>query len=287
MPNVEGMTKPETRKDCTIWSFVIRSLFRHSAAPALLAATTALLFLRHTAFAVEPLEEIVEQKYDVDANATLSVANTDGSIRVYGAEAPQISIQAIKKAYTRERLQGILVDVKATQSSVAIATTFPPRKNALSDRSGTVDYIIVVPHTVRITDLSLTNGELLVEGLRGGGSATAHLVNGWMAGHNCFADLNLTVETGRLDVAFDWWENHSFSIKASSTRGNVRAILPSDASVSLNATALEGRVANGFEGKKTNAGDVIHSIATVIGTDAGAAISMEAGRGNIRIDKTY
>ena len=108
-----------------------------------------------------------------------------------------------------------------------------------------------------------------------------------MAGHNCFADLNLTVETGRLDVAFDWWENHSFSIKASSTRGNVRAILPSDASVSLNATALEGRVANGFEAKKSNAGDVIHSIATVIGTDAGAAISLEAGRGNIRIDKTY
>jgi hypothetical protein len=223
----------------------------------------------------------------VNANATLSVANTDGSIRVYGADAPQILIQAIKKAYTRERLQGIVVDVKATPGSVAITTGFPPRKNALSDRSGTVDYIIVVPHTVRITDLSLTNGELLVEGLRGGGSATAHLGNGWMAGHNCFGDLNLTVETGRLDVAFDWWENHSFSIKASSTRGNVRAILPSDASVSLNATALEGRVANAFDAKKANSGDIVHSIATVIGTEAGAAISLEAARGNIRIDKTY
>src|SRR6185437_14050098 len=110
------------------------------------------------------------------------------------------------------------VDVKATQNSVTITTTFPPRKNALSDRSGTVDYIIIVPQTARIADLRLTNGELLVEGLRGGGSATAHLVNGWLAGHNCFGDLNLTVETGRLDVAFDWWENHKFSIKASNTR---------------------------------------------------------------------
>jgi hypothetical protein len=256
-----------------------------AAATALLA--TALLFFGHTAFAVEVLEEIVEQKYDVNANATLSVENTDGSIRVYAADAPQILIQAIKKAYTRERLQGIVVDVKATQSSVAITTSFPPRKNVLSDRSGTVDYIIVVPQTARISDLTLTSGELLVEGLRGGGGATAHLVNGWMAGHNCFADLNLTVETGRLDVTFDWWENHKFSIKASSTRGNVRAILPSDASVSLNATALEGRVANGFEAKKASGGDIVHSIATVIGTDAGAAISMEAARGNIRIDKTY
>jgi hypothetical protein len=257
---------------------------------ALLAIAIAALMpqcFSHAAFAVEVLEEIVEQKYDVDANATLSVANVDGSIRVYAAEAPQIVIQAIKKAYTRERLQGIVVDVKANQGSVAITTTFPPRKNALSDRSGTVDYIIVVPQTARITDLTLTNGELLVEGLRTGGSATARLVNGWLGGHNCFADLNLTVETGRLDVAFDWWETHSFSVKAASARGNVRAIFPSDASVSLNATALEGRIANGFDTNKTSAGDVIHSIATVIGTDAGAAISLEAARGNIRIEKTY
>ena len=283
MPNDEGMTKPETRKDHVIWSFVIR----HSAAAALFALTTVFLLFGRTAFAVEPLEDIVEQKYDVDANATLSVTNIDGSIRVYGAETPQIVIQAIKKAYTQERLAGIVVDVKATQGSVAITTTFPPRKNAVSDRSGTVDYIIVVPQTARITDLSLTNGELLVEGLRPGGSATAHLVNGWLAGHNCFADLNLTVETGRLDVAFDWWESHRFSVKASSTRGNVRAILPSDASLMLNATALEGRVANDFEAEKANSREIVHSVATVIGTEAEATISLGAGRGNIRIDKTY
>jgi hypothetical protein len=285
MPNVERMTKRDTKQDRAPFSFVIRWLFRHSSfvirhstAAALLAATTA--------FAVEPLEEALEQKYDLDANATLSVANTDGSIRVYAHELPGIIIRAFKKAYTEERLQGIVVDVQATRSSVAITTTFPPRKNALSDRSGTVDYIIIVPPTVRITDLSLTNGELLVDGLRGG-SANAHLVNGWLAGHNCFADLTLAVENGRLDVAYDWWEYDKFSVKASSTHGNVRAILPSDASVSLNATALEGRVANSFEATKTKSGDVIHSVATVIGTGAEATISLEAGRGNIRIEKTY
>lgn len=235
--------------------------------------------------AVEVLEEIIEQKYDVDANATLKVENVDGSIRVYAAEAPQITIQAIKKAYTRERLQGIVVDVNATPGSVAITTTFPPRKSAVSDRSGTVDYIIVVPQTAKIADLRLTNGELLVEGLRPGGSATAHLVNGWLAGHNCFADLTLTVETGRLDVAYDWWENHKFSVKASSTRGSVRAILPSSASVSLNANALEGRVTNGFDANKTKPVDIVHSVATVIGTGGEATIAMEAARGNIRIEK--
>ena len=235
--------------------------------------------------AVEPLEESIEQKYDVAANATLSVQNTDGSIRVYGADQPVISIQAIKKAYNKERLAGIVVDVKATPNSVAISTSFPPRKGALSDRSGTVDYIIVVPKTTKVTQLELVNGEILVEGLRHGGSARAHLVNGWIGGHNCFGDLDLSIESGRLDIAYDWWENHEFAIKASNTRGNIRAIFPSDASLNLSATALEGRIANGFASSKTTSAEIVHSVAEVIGPDAQTVVSLEARRGNIRIDK--
>src|SRR5664279_3645774 len=93
-----------------------------------LAASMPLLFSR-TAVGVEPLEEVLEQKYDLEANATLSVANTDGSIRVYAHGAPGITIQAFKKAYTEERLRGIVVDVKATRNSIAITTNFPPREN--------------------------------------------------------------------------------------------------------------------------------------------------------------
>jgi hypothetical protein len=253
---------------------------KRASAVAALALSCAV-----AAFAVEPLEESVQQNYDVPPDATLSVHNTDGSIRIYGADQAVISIQAIKKAYNKERLGGIVVDVKATANSVAITTTFPPRKNALSDRSGTVDYIIVVPKTAKVTQLELVNGEILVEGLRNGGSARAHLVNGGIAGHNCFGNLDLTVETGRLDVAYDWWENHEFAVKASNTRGNLRAIFPSDASLNLSATALEGRIANGFASTKTTAADIIHSVAEVIGPEAQAVVSLEARRGNIRIDK--
>jgi hypothetical protein len=251
-----------------------------------IALVVCLIGIAEPAFAVEVLEEIVEQKYTVEPTATLSISNTDGSIRVYGSDGAEISIQAIKKAYTAERLKGIVVDVKATGNSVTINTTFPPRKNVVSDRSGTVDYILVVPHTIKITQLDMVNGEVLVEGLRGG-SATAHLVNGWLAGQNCFADLVLTVGTGRLDVAYDWWESHKFAVKASSTRGTIRAFLPSDSSVILNASALTGRITNGFDPKKNTAADVIHSVNTVIGQDAEAVIELKADDGTIRIDKSY
>ena len=249
-------------------------------------SAAAVFVLAQTGFAVEPLEDTVEQKYSLDADATLSISNIDGSIRIYTADGPDLSILAIKKAYTEERLHGIVVDIKATRNSVAITTIFPPRKNALSDRSGTVDYIVIVPQKIRITQLDLMNGELLVEGLRGG-SATAHLVNGWLAGHNCFGDLDLKVETGRLDVAYDWWESHEFSIKASNTRGNIRLILPSDSSLNLSATATEGRIANAFDGRKEPDAGIIHSVATVIGPEAEAVVALDAARGNIRIDKSY
>jgi hypothetical protein len=196
-----------------------------------------------------------------------------------------VIVQAIKKAYNRERLNGILVDTKATPKSVTITTSFPPRKNVLSDRSGTVDYIIVVPQTAQITQLDLTTGEVLVEGLRNGGNAKAHLVNGWMIGHNCFGNLDLRVETGRLDVAYDWWETRDFAIKALITRGGLRAFFPGDASLNLSATATEGRIANAFGEKKSGPSDIIHSVAEVIGPDARAVVSLEALSGNIRIEK--
>ena len=243
------------------------------------------VLLAGTAFAVKPLEETIDQKFDVAPDVTLSVQNIDGSIWVYVAEQPVITVQAIKKAYTAERLKGIIVDTKATPKSVAITTKIPPRKNAVSDRSGTVDYIIVVPQTTKITQLELTNGEVFVEGLRNGGSAKARLVNGWMMGHNCFGDIDLAVENGRLDIAYDWWENHEFAIKALTTRGHLHAIFPSDVSMNLSAVARDGRVANGFGEKKTEPKDVVHSVAEVIGPDARAVVSLEARRGNIRIDK--
>jgi hypothetical protein len=179
------------------------------------------------------------------------------------------------------------MDVKATPNSVSITTTIPPRKNVVSDRSGTVDYIIIVPQTAHVIQAELSNGELLVEGLRPGASAKAHVTNGWVGGHNCFANLDLAVETGRLDIAYDWWENHEFSVKATNTRGNIRAAFASDASLNLSATAPEGRIANTFDAKQSSPAGIVHSIATVIGAEAGANIALEAGRGNIRIEKTF
>src|ERR1700730_8352336 len=90
------------------------------------------------------LEEVVEQTYPLDPAATVRITNGDSSIRVYGAPTTEIKIEAIKKAYSPERLRQISVNVSARRDSVSIETNFPSTKSwGFADRSGTVDYILV------------------------------------------------------------------------------------------------------------------------------------------------
>jgi DUF4097 and DUF4098 domain-containing protein YvlB len=257
-------------------------------APARFALLISLLLFSQSAFGAEVLEEIIEQKYAIDPDATLSVHNKDGSIRVYCGDVREISIQAIKRAYTLERLKQIVVSVNATQKSVVIETIFPPKKTGfgLSDRSGTVEYIVTVPPTIRITKLDLVNGEVLVEGLRGG-SATAHLVNGLLTAHNCFGDLDFTIVNGRLEVAYDSWENTKFSVKLSSSHGNIRALIPSDASAGITARTGTGRIANALEMQKEIPSEPAHSLDFATEPTPETAFEINSTSGNIRIDKSY
>src|ERR1039457_3409456 len=58
-------------------------------------------------------EEIVEQTYKIDATATLSLSNADGSVRIYGTDTTEIKLQGIKKTYSVERLRKTPVNVSA------------------------------------------------------------------------------------------------------------------------------------------------------------------------------
>src|SRR5437899_9137996 len=162
------------------------------------------------------VEEMIDNVYPVEPTATLSVSNRDGSIRVYaaGSETRSVRVEAVKKAYSPERLKAISVQVSAQPSSISIETIYPPNSDAgFSDRSGTVDYVIVVPHTIRISKLELTNGEVLVEELRSE-EAHAKLGSGRLFAHNCFGNLDLHLTTGNLAVVYEWWEDAEFSVRS-------------------------------------------------------------------------
>jgi hypothetical protein len=229
------------------------------------------------------LEEIVEQTYPIDPGASIDIRNVDGSIRIYGADIKELRVQAIKKAYSAERLRKIAVNVSVQPGAASIDTVFPSKpKWSFSDRSGTVDYIVVLPQFCSLSRLDLVTGEVLIEGMRGA-NVHANLVNGRLFSHNCFGDVHLVVTNGGLDIGYHWWEHRRFSVSAEIGNGNVRAFMPGDASFHVTAASVNGHVASDFAEKQDRRRDGVAKIDMMVGGASEANVNLHATNGSIRI----
>jgi hypothetical protein len=246
-----------------------------------------LLCFTSSVLAEDPLQQKFEGTYPLEQTGTMSVENIDGSIRIYCWNEPEVKLEAIKKAYSTERLSQIAIDVAATPKSLTVKTKFPPPPGwwSFRDRSGTVDYTIIVPQTVKITNMSLANGDLVIEGLRGG-SATANLSNGRIAAHNSFGDLYLRVGNGALDIFYDWWEEMLFSIDLAITNGGIRAILPGAAKINLDAKTVNGSITSNCEKNRFEEGRV-KTLQTSTFGESGPKWKFRSVNGNIRLEAFY
>jgi hypothetical protein len=193
------------------------------------------------------IEETFERLYTIESTAEVSIQNGDGAVLVYGSNVNEMQVHAVKKAYSHARLTQIGIDVSTKPGSVSITTKFPPKpKWGLFDRSGTVDYTIVVPATVTISGLELDAGEILVDGMRGP-MMRARLGEGRVFTRNCFTNLDVAVRRGNLIVSYDWWEEGTFSAEANVAAGNVWMYVPGDAAFHLLAEAAQGKIVSDFE----------------------------------------
>jgi hypothetical protein len=230
------------------------------------------------------LEEVVEKALPVSPSANISIRNQDGAILVYGSDANEIRVRSLKKAYSQERLNQIAIDVSSKPAAVSVTVKFPPQpKWAFSDRSGTVDCIIVVPATATISALNLTAGEVLLDSMHGR-EVHARLGDGRIFARNCFMNLDLTVNRGTLTLAYDWWEREKFSAQVKLAQGNAWVWAPSDAAFHLLANVAHGKIANDFTDLPVSA----HSsngikVDQIINGGGSATIQIGVDKGNIKI----
>jgi hypothetical protein len=229
------------------------------------------------------LEETIEQSYKIEPTASISIKNVDGSIHVYGAPANEMTLQATKRAYTPNRLKQIAVNVSAQLGSVAIETNLPkkPRWGGF-DRSGTVDYTIVLPDTARISGLELANGEVSVEGMRGQ-NVHARLETGRLVARNCFNNVDVAVARGTLTLAYEWWEPGKFSVHANIATGNAIAFLPGDAVFHLIAETVHGKIVSDFAPEGERRAEPTTKIDMSVNGGGDIEIKMGASEGNIKV----
>ena len=231
------------------------------------------------------LEEVVEKVYRVDADANVSIQNRYGAVLVYGSDDNEMQVRCVKKAYSHERLNQIAVDISTKPGAVSIITKFPPQpKWALSDRSGTVDYTVVVPTTANISALDLNAGEVFLESMRGP-EVRARVNDGRIFARNCFTNLDLAMKRGTLTLTYDWWEQEKFSAQVDVEQGNAWVFLPTDTGFHLLARTAHGKIANDFNDVPLTANSSAAEIKIdqIINGGGSATIEIRVDKGNIKI----
>ena len=228
------------------------------------------------------LEEVVEKVYTLEPNANVSIQNRDGAIMVYGSDVNELRVRSLKRAYSQERLNQIAVDISTKPGGVSIVTKFPPqRKWAFSDRSGTVDYTIVLPATASISALDLNAGEVLLDSMRGA-ELRARLNDGRIFARNCFTNLDLTMNRGTLTLAYDWWEHKKFLTQVNIGHGNGWIFLPTEAAFRLVAYAWHGKIASDLNNSPLTANSSM-KVDQIINGGGSATIQVRVDKGDIKI----
>ena len=191
-----------------------------------------------------PADEVTEQTYKVDPNATLRIANGRGSVTIHGTDASEVRLRAVKHAPSAAQLKDTTVNVTAEPGDILIKTSFlRQKKQPFFAGSSSVDYTLVVPRTARIARVDVDDGNVSIDGIQSP-DVRANVVNGHVEIRNCCGDLKVTVANGALDLFFGRCEGPYFSADAQVLNGNAQLSIARGASLRVRGETLNGKIAN-------------------------------------------
>jgi DUF4097 and DUF4098 domain-containing protein YvlB len=191
-----------------------------------------------------PTNEVIEQTYKVDPNATVRIANGRGSVTIHGTDASEVRLGAVKHAPSAAQLKDTTVSVTAEPGDILIKTSFlRQKKQPFFAGSSSVDYTLVVPRTARIARVDVDDGNVSIDGIQSS-DVRANVVNGQLAIRNCCGNLKVSVGNGALDLAYGRCEGPYFTADAQLLNGNARLAIAPGASFRVHGETTNGKVTN-------------------------------------------
>jgi DUF4097 and DUF4098 domain-containing protein YvlB len=198
----------------------------------------------------DELREEFHQTFTLTPNGRVSLENINGGVKVTGWDRNEVKVDAVKRAYTKERLDETRIDVNADQDSVHIRTQYPERSSHFSkdkdsghDSFATVEYVLTIPRNARVDSIELINGPLNISSLNG--EVKASLINGTLTAAGLAGDVKLSTVNGGVDAAFDRLTG-ARQISLSSVNGSLTLTIPSDSNAQLRADTVHGGISNDF-----------------------------------------
>ena len=241
-----------------------------------------------TACAEQPGEEVREefhQTYPLSPTGRVSLENINGGVQIKVWDRSAVQVDAIKRAYRRERLAEAKIEVNSTEENIRIKTEYPDenqsfyKDNRRYDNPAIVEYTLTVPRKAVLESIELINGSLDIDGVEGNVKASS--INGRVIAKGLASEARLSTINGPLQVTFTQLDE-SKPIDLGSVNGNLTLIIPSNANASIRASTVHGGISTDF-GLKVKHGEYVgHSLDGQIGT-GGPRIKLGNVNGAIRI----
>lgn len=238
----------------------------------------------------QPLEQVTEefhQTYPLSATGRISLGNINGGVKIKVWDRAAVQVDAVKKAYRRERLAEAKIEVTSTEENIRIRTQYPQQNQSFHsgerryDNPAIVEYSLFVPRKAILSSIELVNGPLDIEGVEGDVKASS--INGPVTARGLMAEARLSTVNGPLQVVFTQLDQVK-PITLSSVNGQVTVVIPSDANASIRAGTVHGSISNDF-GIQVKHGEYVgHSLDAQIG-NGGPRIKLGNVNGGIRISR--
>lgn len=192
------------------------------------------------------LTEEFHQTYALAANGRIELDNINGPVHITAWDQNQVKVDAVKYAYSKERLEEAKIEIESGKDYLSIRTQYPGHDQTFNwgshNNPAEVEYTLTVPRTARLDEIKLINGSLDVNGVSG--EVDASCINGRLEARNLSGRAELSTINGHLDAKFDQLPGSSVELK--SVNGSVELTIPSDSKAEIEASTMSGGIDNDF-----------------------------------------
>jgi len=235
----------------------------------------------------EEVREEFHQSYPLSLTGRVRLENINGDVQIKVWDRAAVQVDAVKKAYRKDRLAEATIDVNATEENIRIKTEYPDGpQNFRSgqgrwDNPATVDYTLTVPRRAMLESIELVNGSCDIDGVEGNVKASS--INGRLNARGLMGEARLSTINGPLNATFNQLDE-SKAISLGSVNGNVTLVIPSNSNAAVRAGTVHGGISSDFALKVKHGEYVGHSMDGQIGS-GGPKIKLGNVNGGIRVSR--
>lgn len=228
------------------------------------------------------LTEEFHQTYALAPDGRIELDNINGPVHITAWDQNQVKVDAVKYAYSKERLEEAKIEVDSGKDYLSIRTRYPEHDHTFNwgshNNPAEVEYTLTVPRGARLDEIKLINGSLDVNGVSG--EVDASCINGRLEAHNLSGRAELSTINGHLDAKFDQLPGSSVQLK--SVNGSVDLTIPSDSKAEIEASTMSGGIDNDFGLHVNHHNFVGHDLRGELG-NGGSRIRISNVNGHIEI----